>query len=863
MSIDGYKRIKVLGRGSFGCAVLCERRKDGVKVVIKEIDMAKMASGERAAALQEARVLASLNHPNIVTCHESFVDERDSKLYIVMDWAQEGDLYTKIRKLKGKLMPERELVATFTQICSALAYVHDRKILHRDIKTQNVFLGEGGVVKLGDFGVAKVLGSTMQLASTAVGTPYYLSPEICENRRYNAKSDVWSLGCVLYEMATTKHAFDAASIGLLINKILRGRYPPISSTYSKDLRDLVGRMLSRDAAKRPAASAIMSMQLIQRYIPMPRDPGGNHIAPASKAPPPSSSATPQGIGQQHHHRYGVPNTPQQSGLRRGSNIATAANKHACGPEYAAAIAVHAHQKMHGDIEVRGTSAALSASSSPGPGEIHQPAANAYAAKARVVAERDAERRRLEKLAIERKRADEAEARREEARRKREAREREMKRLEAERKRSEEMEREKERLERQRKAAKQQARQQQRQMQEERLKEFKRCQQAAIKNKQRHLKENEAGGADIEIYLPENRKQEQQQDVASLRPEERAQLHGRDADADLDPKEAASAAATQHNENIAIDIVLPKARNHHHHHRHHDRGIVNREKASEGTSEHCVRGPPSGEGDTSERIKKEFFDAREAAKKNKERVLNDLAGINDDDGNHQNHRVPGGDSGAKGLSDDVEGSAAAAAADVGVVGAAHAERIVADEEGPKSVLRVGDEQEQPPGMTAAETVERATVTDLQVGGCDGAEFSDEAGGANGAGDGCRTSPDNGSDEPSPISKFVLNGRTLELPNVNNESDSVHTRVEALRQFLEKVRTAARKSQPHNSSRALFLSTDLEFAAALSPLRACRSLALTPFSRRTASSMMLMKMETTISWSTKSEGYSDMTRWVSSG
>ena len=200
MSIEKYKRVKVLGRGSFGCAVLCERRADGVKVVIKEIDMAKMASGERAAALQEARVLASLDHPNIVRCHESFVDERDSKLYIVMDWAQEGDLYTKIRKLKGKLMPERELVATFTQICSALAYVHDRKILHRDIKTQNVFLGEGGVVKLGDFGVAKVLGSTMQLASTAVGTPYYLSPEICENRRYNAKSDVWSLGCVLYEV---------------------------------------------------------------------------------------------------------------------------------------------------------------------------------------------------------------------------------------------------------------------------------------------------------------------------------------------------------------------------------------------------------------------------------------------------------------------------------------------------------------------------------------------------------------------------------------------------------------------------------------------------------------------------------------
>ena len=729
-SIEAYTRLKVLGRGSFGCAVLCEQKGTGIKVVIKEIDMAKMPPAERDAALQEARVLASLDHPNIVRCHESFVDTRDSKLYIVMDWAQEGDLYTKIRRLKGKLMSEREVVQTFTQICSALAYVHDRKILHRDIKTQNIFLDEGGVVKLGDFGVAKVLGSTMALASTAVGTPYYLSPEICENRRYNAKSDMWSLGCVLYEMCTTRHAFDAASIGLLINKILRGRYPPISATYSKDLRDLVAKMLSRDATKRPAASGIMGMQIVQRYIPLSANAANaNNNAVASAAHPPHP----------YHHQYGaggMPNTPQ-AGIRRGSNVAAAAGNNrgggGGGQEQAAALAVLAHNNR--GFEVRGKSAALTASSSPS-GNDDNPA--------KLRAERDAERRRQEKLAMERKRAEEAEARREEARRKREAREREMKRLEAERRRAEEMEREKERLEKQKKLAKQQARQQARQMQEERLKEFKRCQQQAIKNKQKHLDENDPtkdADNDIEIFLPDKPKRRASQQM------NQHQHVGETA--------AAAQPERQHNENIGIDIVLPKP-----------------------------RGPKPNKAnvakDDDDRVRREFFEAREAAKKNRERVLSDLAG---DD------YVRRGDMKAGEGASDVDSRVA------GI------ESVVADKATVSKALDtdIDDgmrEQQQQQGISAividdgphdgrTETKTKGTE-DEQVQGEDAAEKATTVIDVDARGDECAHAlTDDDNDEPSPISKFVLNGRTLELPNVNNESDSVHTRVEALRQFLEKV------------------------------------------------------------------------------
>ena len=98
------------------------------------------------------------------------------------------------------------------------------------------------MVKLGDFGIARVLKNTQELASTAIGTPYYLSPEICENKPYNNKSDVWSLGCILYELCTLKHAFEAGNMKSLVLKILKGSYPPIPACYSRDLRDLVNKV---------------------------------------------------------------------------------------------------------------------------------------------------------------------------------------------------------------------------------------------------------------------------------------------------------------------------------------------------------------------------------------------------------------------------------------------------------------------------------------------------------------------------------------------------------------------------------------------------------------------------------------------
>ena len=262
---EKYKMIKVLGEGSFGKCYLVESASDKQRCVIKQIDIKHMSSQEKEETIREALILRNLNHPNIIHFRDTYTTKKQ-KLCIVMDFADGGDLHSKIKERNGRLFSEDNIIDWFVQICLAIKHVHDRKILHRDLKSQNIFLTSTGRIKLGDFGIAKILSTTIENAKTMVGTPYYLSPEIVESRPYNFKSDIWSLGVLLYELCSLKPPFDASSLHFLALKIVRGVYPPLSKQFSQPLRNLVSKMLKTDPSARPTIHEILKEPIIRNRI---------------------------------------------------------------------------------------------------------------------------------------------------------------------------------------------------------------------------------------------------------------------------------------------------------------------------------------------------------------------------------------------------------------------------------------------------------------------------------------------------------------------------------------------------------------------------------------------------------------------
>ncbi|MEQ2160669.1 Serine/threonine-protein kinase Nek8 [Goodea atripinnis] len=206
--MEKYEKIKVVGRGAFGIVHLCQRRSDGAFVILKEIPVEQMSRDERLAAQNECQVLKLLHHPNIIEYYENFLE--DKALMIAMEYAPGGTLAEYIQKRCNSLLDEDTILHFFVQILLALYHVHNKLILHRDLKTQNILLDKHQmIVKIGDFGISKILVSKSK-AYTVVGTPCYISPELCEGKPYNQKSDIWALGCVLYELASLKRAFEAA-----------------------------------------------------------------------------------------------------------------------------------------------------------------------------------------------------------------------------------------------------------------------------------------------------------------------------------------------------------------------------------------------------------------------------------------------------------------------------------------------------------------------------------------------------------------------------------------------------------------------------------------------------------------------------
>ena len=257
---------KTLGEGAFGKVYLVTDKNDTSKeYAMKVIDLTRSPPEERNLALSEARLLSDLNHENILHYVTSF--EENGALCIVTEYCDAGDLSEYLEDRKGKLLSEDRVVMWFKEICSALEYLHERKTLHRDLKTQNVFLtGPKKSAKLGDLGLAKVLERPNAKAVTFCGSPYYMSPELFACKPYDNKSDVWSLGVVVYEIATLDRPFDATMMQQLVFKIVNGQLPPMPDKhYSAGLVKLMTQMLDKSTDTRPSAKELLQNSLFQQF----------------------------------------------------------------------------------------------------------------------------------------------------------------------------------------------------------------------------------------------------------------------------------------------------------------------------------------------------------------------------------------------------------------------------------------------------------------------------------------------------------------------------------------------------------------------------------------------------------------------
>lgn len=282
MPLKDYSIKKYLGRGSYGSAILVCLKKNPKKLfVMKEIVMANLKESEKKNAFKEYELLSKLNHPTIVRFHENFVE--NDRLYIVMEYADGGDLseYIKNFKRRNERIPTTTLMSIFILLCLSIDYIHKKNILHRDIKTQNVFLKNNAFIKLGDFGISKLLDSSTS-AKTQIGTPYYLSPELCMNTSYSYSSDVWALGVILYELIFLELPFLGENIGGLLYNIMNNSPNFEDETINKILKYYKNRkedeeiilfliricksMLKKEAKERITIDKILDMKMIKHHM---------------------------------------------------------------------------------------------------------------------------------------------------------------------------------------------------------------------------------------------------------------------------------------------------------------------------------------------------------------------------------------------------------------------------------------------------------------------------------------------------------------------------------------------------------------------------------------------------------------------
>ena len=259
--MDHFQIVKLIGKGTFGRVYKVKNTIDKRSYALKKIYVLRQKKYDNLGTLTELHILYHNKCPfllQLIDCHYSYYD-----LNIITKFCVKGDLgkeiETRFKTLNYFL--EDDIWKIFIQICYGIHYLHKNNIIHRDLKTANIFLEKDNNIRIGDFGISKIL--KQDLTNTSMGTPLYLSPEVINRENYGLKTDLWALGCILYELAMLKYTFSSYNMNSLMKKINNCKYVKISNPiYSSSIQNIVDLLIVKDSLKRIDIDQLLKENII-------------------------------------------------------------------------------------------------------------------------------------------------------------------------------------------------------------------------------------------------------------------------------------------------------------------------------------------------------------------------------------------------------------------------------------------------------------------------------------------------------------------------------------------------------------------------------------------------------------------------